>query len=314
MTPSHASRTAEYMAFFRALESARPPRKRLFVDSYARHFLRPSLRKAVFLSRIPVLGAFVSWYADRRLPGARTSAIARTRLIDEVLCQALVDGIRQIVILGAGFDCRAYRLPEAHSAIAFEVDHPVTLAVKVMYLRQVIPQMPPNVHFVEIDFNRQTVPAVLAEAGLDSELPALFLWEGVTNYLTHDAVDSVLRYVGTRAPGSRVVFTYVDRGALDGSVHFEGAADLLHDVARLGEPWTFGFCPSQVRDFLGNRGLELDLDAGAREYRAQYLGPRGQKAKGYEFYHVAIAHVPGKVSPSSASSQANLREKSDAES
>jgi methyltransferase (TIGR00027 family) len=291
MMPQQASRTAEFMAFFRALESVRPARQRLFADPYAYHFLGPSLRKVVRLARVPVLGAFVYWCLDHFFRGADTSAIARTRLIDEVWSQALHDGIRQIVILGAGFDCRAYRMPESRSATVFEADHPTTLAAKLQGLNQAIPVIPANVRFVEIDFNRQSLPEVLAEAGFDASLPALFVWEGVTNYLTPDAVDSMLRYLGSRARGSRVVFTYVDRGALDGSVHFEGAAEILRDVARLGEPWTCGFSPGELPDLLRGRGLELDRDAGAREYRAQYLGRRAQNAKGYEFYHVAVARV-----------------------
>jgi O-methyltransferase involved in polyketide biosynthesis len=87
MEPNTASRTAEYMAFYRAMESARPRRKRLFTDPFAIHFLRPSLRRAAVLSRIPYLAAAVAWYADRHAPGARTSAIARTRLIDDVVSQ-----------------------------------------------------------------------------------------------------------------------------------------------------------------------------------------------------------------------------------
>ena len=96
MIPDQTSRTAVYMAFYRALESARPAAKRLFCDPFARHFLRPFLLKTIGLSRVPLLGAILYWYADRRAPGARTSAIARTRLIDEAWCQALRDGIRQI--------------------------------------------------------------------------------------------------------------------------------------------------------------------------------------------------------------------------
>jgi len=142
----------------------------------------------------------------------------------------------------------------------------------------------------------------------------LFLWEGVTNYLAPKAVDLTLRYVGTQAHGSRVVFTYVDRGVLDGSVHFEGAAELIRDVARLGEPWTFGFCPSEVPDYLHKRGLELDRDAGAREYRARYLGRDGGKKKGYEFYHAAVAHVAEKDSQPSASNQPQPGEGPDAQS
>jgi methyltransferase (TIGR00027 family) len=143
------------MAFYRALESAHSRSKRLFTDPFAIHFLRPSLRRAATLSKIPYLGAAVGWYADRRAPGARTSAIARTRLIDDLVSQALQEGIRQLVLLGAGFDCRIYRLPEICHAAAFEVDHPATLAAKRSRLLRILAKLPANVRFVEIDFDRQ---------------------------------------------------------------------------------------------------------------------------------------------------------------
>jgi methyltransferase (TIGR00027 family) len=292
MTANQASHTAEYMAFFRALESARPSGRRLFTDPFAIHFLRPSLRRAVWLSRVPGLGVLVARYADLRLPGGRTSGIARTRLIDDALCQALRDGIAQVVILGAGFDCRAYRLPSVRSATIFEVDHPATLAVKLAHLRGALPELPQNVRFVEMDFNRQSLPEALQGARLDPSLPAVFLWEGVTNYLTADAVDAVLRFVARGAPGSRLIFTYVHSGALDGSALFEDAADLRRKVARLGEPWTFGLDPKHLPTYLCERGLQLERDTGARGYRLQYFGPDAERMKGYDFYHVAIASVP----------------------
>lgn len=280
------------MALFRALESVRPASQRLVADPFAPSFLSPRLQRAVRLSRISCIRFLVERYADRRLPGARTSGIARTLLIDEAWTRALSDGIHQVAILGAGFDCRAYRLPDAACATIFEVDHPAMLAVKEARLKQILPAIPPNVRFAAIDFNRQRLPEVLANAGFDPSLPALFLWEGVTNYLTEDAVDSVLRYVGDCAPGSRIVFTYVHKGALDGFVEFEGAARIRRDVVKLGEPWTFGLVPKALPDFLGKRNLKLDFDAGASEYRLRCYGPRAARMKGYDFYHVAIAHVP----------------------
>jgi methyltransferase (TIGR00027 family) len=291
MQPGQASRTAEYMAFFRALESARPPRKRLFTDSFAMQFLRPGLRRAVYFSRVPVLGALIPRYLDRRLPGARTSGVARTCLIDDTLCQALREAIGQVVILGAGFDCRAYRLAGIGSAAVFELDHPATLSVKRAHLRRALANLPHNVRFVEIDFDRQSLGEVLAQAGLDSLSPAVFLWEGVTNYLSADAVDAVLRFVASCAAGSRLIFTYIDRRALDGSGLFEGAADLMGEVARLGEPWTFGLDPEELPNYLRARGLRLERDVGARECRRQYFGPDGERMNGYDFYHVTIASV-----------------------
>ena len=110
MKPGEPSRTAEHMALFRALESSRP-KERLFDDPFAELFLRPPFRLLLLLARARPLRVLVDYSIDVAGPGARSSAIARTRLIDDTVRSALDDGVQQIVILGAGFDCRAYRMP-----------------------------------------------------------------------------------------------------------------------------------------------------------------------------------------------------------
>jgi methyltransferase (TIGR00027 family) len=244
------------------------------------------------VSRIPYLGAAIARYADRRAPGARTSAIARTRLIDDIVSEALSEGMRQVVILGAGFDCRIYRLSGMSLVTAFEVDHPATVAAKRLRLSGLIAQLPPHVHFVEIDFSRESLAEALHLAGFDSGRSTVFIWEGVTNYLTANAVDAVLRYVASCADGSRVVFTYVHGGALDGSGRFPDASKIVNNVARLGEPWTFGLIPEELRSYLGGRGLRLDRDDDARHYRSTYFGKAAEAMNGYDFYHVVVASVP----------------------
>ncbi|HEY4907673.1 MAG TPA: SAM-dependent methyltransferase [Candidatus Acidoferrum sp.] len=291
MNGKRASRTAEYMAFFRAMESARPEGRWLFVDPFAERFVGAGLRRAVSASRWGGFTALVNRYADWRLPGARTSAIARTKLIDDALVETLREEVSQVVILGAGFDCRAYRLPAMEGAKVFEVDHPSTLARKLEVLLEILPEIPETVRSVEIDFNREMLPEVLARAGFQLSRPTVFLWEGVTNYLTAEAVDSVLRFVATCRAGSRIIFTYVHDGLLDGSVQFDGGERILQDVRRLGEPWTFGIVPAKLGEFLGRHGLGLDGDLSAREYRRKYFGESARKMTGYEFYHVAFAHV-----------------------
>lgn len=291
MKRSQPSRTAEYMAFFRALESARPAVDRLFSDPFALHFVRPYLRRAVWLSRFMVLSGLVNWYADLRLPGARTSAIARTKLIDDALVDALGHGISQVVILGAGFDCRAYRIAELDATTVFEVDHPATLATKLARLRGALPKSPRNVRYVEIDFIHQALPEVLNHAGFLTSRPAVFIWEGVSHYLTLEAADSVLRFMAACSPNTRLIFTYVHSGLLNGSVPFKAGARLLRDFEKIDEPWTFGLIPQELPQFLRERGLCLDRDIAAREYRDLYFGSSAAKMKGYEFYHVATAHV-----------------------
>ena len=289
MKEHNASRTAEYMALFRALESSRrPSRLRLFDDPFAFCFLRPVLRGVVQLSRTPLLGAAVPRLIDLRWPGARSSGIARTRLIDDYVSGSLYEGVDQVIILGAGFDCRAYRIPGIETTRVFEVDHPATLSKKKEGLRHLFQLLPKHVVYVNVDFNTQSLSQVLYDSGFKASQRSFFIWEGVTNYLTEQAVDSTLSYVGGLSE-SRLVFTYVHRGVLDGSATFGGTRHVRNTLQRAGETWTFGFYPEHLQVYLAERGLDLTEDVGASEYRARYMGAFGRRLKGYEFYRVAFA-------------------------
>ncbi|HOX42444.1 MAG TPA: class I SAM-dependent methyltransferase [Myxococcota bacterium] len=294
MRPGTASRTAEYAAAFRALESVRRPASaRLFEDPFAVHFLDAGLRRFVWLAGLPAVGPAVFTYVDRRWPGAMTSGIARTRLIDDHLRAALRAGIAQVVLLGAGFDCRAHRLPELAACPVFEVDHPDTQTRKRACLARRPTPPRGQVSYVGADLAREELGGVLRASGLDARAPALVVWEGVTHYLGAQAVDASLRALaGLLAPGSRLVFTYLHRGLLAGSAEFADARTSREQVARDGEPWIFGLEPAELPAFLEARGLALREDLGAEEYRARCWGERGRRMRGFRFYRVALAEVP----------------------
>jgi methyltransferase (TIGR00027 family) len=287
MTAGEASRTAEHMALFRALETARPAASRLFADPFATLFLRPGFRLVVRLSRPPLLRALVPRILDRVVPGARSSAVARTRLIDDLLLAALPE-TDQVVILGAGYDCRAYRIPALARRAVFEVDHPDTLARKQ---RRLAGTHVEHVRFVGTDFDRRSAADALATTDYDSTRRTFFIWEGVTNYLTAAAVDATFRWLGAVAPGSTVAFTYVHAAVLNAPQSLCGAERLLRDLARLGEPWTFGLDPAETPAYLRARGLTLVEDLGADAYRERYLAGRPDGRRGYAFYRVALATV-----------------------
>lgn len=280
------------MALFRALESARPPATRLFDDPFAAGFLGWPFRAVLALARLPGGNDAVTRLIEWRWGGPLGSAVCRTRFIDEALAAALARGVRQIVILGAGFDARAYRLPGIERARVFEVDHPATQAMKRARLARVLRAPASHVAFVPVDFGRDRLGETTGAAGLRGEARTFLLWEGVTNYLTADAVDATLRWVsGALAPESELLFTYIHRGILDGSVDFEGAAAGTAAVRRRDEPFTFGLDPDEVPAYLAARGLRLVEDVGAPEYRARYLRPRGREMKLWEFYRAARACV-----------------------
>jgi methyltransferase (TIGR00027 family) len=284
-----ASRTAAYVAAYRAIETvgSRPH----FRDPFAVAFLPRDLALMAAAARLAPVRALLVRYADSRAPGARTSAIARTCLIDDVARSAILSGVRQMVILGAGFDCRAHRMPELRECVVFEVDRPETQGAKREKLRRAKAPVRSDVRYVAVDFLRDEVSDRLAKAGWDATMPSLFVWEGVTNYLTEAAVTGVLSWIGRAAPGSTVVFTYVHRGLLDGRSSFEGGEQILANVQRLKEPWTFGLYPDEVASFVAQNGLELVEDLGADDYRRRYLDGTARTLQGYGFYRLAVAKV-----------------------
>jgi methyltransferase (TIGR00027 family) len=293
MKEGRASRTAEYMALFRALESALPAQRRLFADPLARHFLSAPLALVARIAALPGFRDLVPWYIDRRWLGARTSAVARTRFIDDAISAALDEPVEQLVILGSGFDSRACRLAAAAKVTVFEVDHPDTLQRKRAVLDRTLTAPRQHVRWVPTDFNQRQLEQAMVAAGYRDAARTLFLWEGVTNYLTEAGVDSTLRWCSRAAPRSQLLFTYIDRAVLDDPRSFAGTVHVRATLAAAGERWTFGIDPAVLPDFLAQRGLALEQDVGATEYRRRYFGEAARTMRGYEFYRIALARVSG---------------------
>lgn len=290
MRPGQFSRTAEFMALFRALESALPEGRRLFHDPFAAMFVSAPLRQLVRWSKMPFLGPLLRRIIDHFWPGARSSGVARTRLIDDWITASIRKGSQQVVVLGAGFDSRAWRMPALTGLPIFEVDHAVTAIEKRRRMARVAGERSPAVS-VALDFDRDQLPDALAAAGFDPTRRTTVVWEGVTNYLTADAVRSVLAWVGTLAARSNLIFTYVHRAVLTDPIGFEGAPKILLAVANAGEPWTFGFDPEALPRCLETHGLRLVEDLGADDYRMLYFGANARGMRGYTFYRAALAIV-----------------------
>jgi len=283
------SKTAQFMALFRALEATYPRERRLFEDPLAARFLSPALKAVVCASRLAFLQKGAVRLLDTVWSGARASGIARTRLIDDFLAQGLRGAVRQAVILGSGYDSRAYRIAALRSMNVFEVDHPSTLRLKKEKVRKAAVGRS-HVTYVETDFVKQSLGQALLAAGFDPGVPAFFIWEGVTNYLTEAAVRQTLAYIGSLAEGTLLAFTYVHRDAIDspGEHVKKGVFRLLQ---KQGEPWTFGILPEELPALLRECNLNLLEDIGSVDYRKRYLYSEGRHLEGYEFYRAALAEV-----------------------
>ncbi|MBN9386182.1 MAG: SAM-dependent methyltransferase [Chitinophagaceae bacterium] len=285
------SKTAQYMALYRALETRRPTGKRLFTDPYAIHFLTPAHRLLCHLASIPPAERLFYHLIQRRIPGALASGLARTRLIDDLLETTLRQGARQVIILGAGFDTRNLRLTSLQDLPIIEIDHPDTARRKLQTLGRHQKTLPKNTRYLSIDFNKQSLEDLFRQHSIDLSIPTVLIWEGVTNYLQKEAIDAMFALVGKFAKGSCIIFTYVDKKVLENPALYYGAVRLIKDLEAIGERWTFGFRPEELAGCLSGFGLRLIKDVGAADYRQQYVPERKKILKGYEFYRVAMARV-----------------------
>ena len=212
----------------------------------------------------------------------------RTRMIDDLVREAIHAGARQLVLPGAGFDSRAYRLRETNGLAVFEVDHPATQRAKRERLKARLGRLPETVRFVEADFEKDNLECALLAAGFDANKPAVVVWEGVVSYLSEPAVDGNFTVLALLlAPGSRLILTYVDKRALDGSQTFQGARRWRSWVRFSGEPFLFGFDPAILADYLRPRGFLLQSDVSTAEAAGRYCASTGRHETGSELYRVA---------------------------
>ena len=218
-----ASQTAAMVAAARALGAQLPPQAQLAADPDGFRFVHPTIAAA-----LRERGAFT---AALRLPGPLRRWIVymqvRTRVIDDALREFVAAGGRQVLLLGAGYDCRAHRLAEhLEGAAVFEVDHPATQRRKRKILDSST-QPRGAARYLPWDFERQPMadlPAALAAAGHKASEPTLVVWEGVTMYLTKDAIEATVAAVRVLgAAGSRLVFTYFDRAHVLGQAPIPSA-------------------------------------------------------------------------------------------
>jgi methyltransferase (TIGR00027 family) len=196
----------------------------------------------------------------------------RTRAIDEAVCDAVAAGLLQLVVLGAGLDARAWRMQELGETHVFEVDHPSTQDYKRARIGTRTAAAK-EVKFVAVDFAKDSLADALSRAGHDADAPTFWLWEGVTPYLSLEAIRATLAAIASRsAPRSRIAVTY---GTPEGSPF--GPAMML--AARLafraiGEALLGLLTPEAMHAELATAGFHVLDDASARQWGERHGGGR----------------------------------------
>ena len=282
------SQTAAWVAATRGLGSLLPDDVRLVDDPYGIAFAPPRWRSLTTLAEqsntaraLVTKPGFGSWVLYMQV---------RTRVLDDIVRRFVGEcGARcQVILLGAGFDCRALRLIELANAEVFEVDHPATQKRKRDTLEQLGAQS--RARYVTWDFESRPMselPDTLARAGHDRSKPTLTIWEGVTMYLTEPAIEaSVSAIAAYSAPRSRLAMTYFSRDRIEANTVISRAAHAL--VARYGEPWRWGWNPSELPVWLRDRGFTVERDFSMAEAAHQLLPAKAARLVGDPDRRVAL--------------------------
>jgi methyltransferase (TIGR00027 family) len=257
-----------------AIEHQEPPDRRLVDDDLAASFLPKPLRALVRATRFRLVRRAVIVASERSGPGLWANLACRKSYIDDNLAESL-PGVDAVVILGAGLDTRPYRLARHGDVRVFEVDLPVNIARKRAVVSRVFGAVPPSVRLVSVDFERDNLMATLASYGHRVDSPTFFIWEGVTQYLTADAVRATFDQLAQAASGSKLDFTYVRGDFIDG-VNLYGAPVLYKKFRLRSQVWKFGMLPEDVEEFLAGYGWRLIEQAGPDELKDRYVRPAGR--------------------------------------
>ena len=272
--------TAQGVAKQRLIETIAGADKRVINDPYADSFVIGS-------GFIKLMGHKLNaWLSEKLAPGFHEHLIARTKFIDELIQKSAVNGTEQYVILGAGYDSRAHRLELPSSLKIFEVDQPEVSDNKLAKLPTELPNSD-NVTYVNIDFSYQSLTEQLIGAGFDQKKSTIFTLEGVSQYITKEAVSSTIKELASLTRDTHSIFfmSYVDE-LLDknpeacfgeGYPNPAKKASLIKGLsAKVGEPWISFYNGAEIEDLLSQNGYSIEENVTLEDLNSLYFSPVGR--------------------------------------
>jgi methyltransferase (TIGR00027 family) len=290
MRRGRASATSSLVTLLRALAHEGLTEVRDFSDPTALPMLPPAWQ---LLFRLTQRRARNPWFRQRMLnpkSGARSDLVPlRTRVFDDAWHDAHASGVRQLVLLGAGLDGRAFRLNDIADSCLFEVDHPATQRLKRERAASLVSRAKRHT-YVAVDFENDSLPRALEVAGQRADAPTYWIWEGVTPYLTRQAQRETLRGIAERsAIGSRIALTYVEPGDAKNG----GTVRRIALVVRLfGEPFVGTMTRTDAADLLADAGFRVVEDSDAQSWRQRYTDNASRRPDTF-LERIAIAEKIG---------------------
>jgi len=292
--------TAQGVAKQRLIESLAKPNKRVIYDPYAKYFVLGA-------SIIKLLGHKISvWLGDKIVPGMHEHLICRTRFIDDLIEESTSAGIEQYVILGAGYDSRAYRLKLPPKLKIFEVDQPEVQGIKRLKLPKSISNRK-NIIYVSIDFNNQSLKEQLLDAGFDKSKSTIYTLEGVSQYIPKEALSSTLKELATlnANSNSKIFISYVNKLLLEDSKACFGMGYsrpekaikfIINGAKKVGEPWISFYSAEEIQNLLSENGFIVIENQTLADLNSKYFAPVGRLIPEdfiFKLEHFVVANSKG---------------------
>ena len=272
--------TAQGVAKQRYIETLAKSEVRLINDPYSKNFVIGSGIMKLMGHKLN------SWLTQKIAPGFHEHLISRTRFVDELVEKCSRDGIEQYVILGAGYDSRAHRLDLSPSIKIFEVDQKDVQDRKLSKLPIEVPNFE-NVTYVSVDFSNQSLAEQLLNAGFDQSKSTVFTLEGVSQYVSKDALISTIKEVQILSKDSESIFflSYVNELLSKnpeacfgkGYRNPEKKAALIQSLSeKAGEPWISLYSDEEIENLLALNGFSVEENLTFAELNSLFFAPLGR--------------------------------------
>jgi len=272
--------TAQGVAKQRLIESLAKPDKRIIYDPYAKNFVLGA-------NIIKLMGHRLSvWLGNKIIPGMHEHLISRTRYIDDLIEKSTFANIEQYVILGAGYDSRAHRLKLPSKLKIFEVDQSEVQELKRLRLPDNMPNRE-SITYVDIDFNHQSLKEQLINVGFDQNKSTIFTLEGVSQYISREALDATLKEVADLNPNSnsKIFISYVNKLLNEDSKACFGkgyskpekaVSFITNSAAKMGEPWISFYSAEEIESILSQNNFTLIENKTLADLNSKYFTPVGR--------------------------------------
>jgi methyltransferase (TIGR00027 family) len=266
---------AEEVTMHRVYESSKPEDERICYDPLAKYFI--SQETVEYAIKHPEEAFEVM---ERHVPGLMNSLIARVRYFDDYLKKCITANLEQIVILGAGYDTRAYRIKGIKNIKVFEIDHPNTQNLKLQKIKEIYSSTPEHVTYVSIDFETQKLSQELYNSGYNKLLKTLFIIEGLIYYIPPKAAAETLTFIAKNSgKGSAVIFDYFPESVVNGKNKTEIAQNLRIFPQLQGEPLQFGINEEEIEKYLTQFGFTHIKNINSDEYKKNYFHGKNKNRK-----------------------------------